>query len=86
LSTDRREKMAEALSAAWQEDWEQWLMLHHYGENYFPQIPDQHIIEFLNEEQRTVWKGVQKISVNSWGGDGRQRVNDAWWEGKEEKK
>ncbi len=83
LNAEQREKMVESLNAGWLDDWEQWIQLARYGGHYFPQIPDKHVLPLLNDEQKSVWSGVQKISVNSWGGDNGRARDVAWWEGKQ---
>jgi len=83
LNEEQREKIVKALSANWQDGWEQWLMLWQYSGQYYPQIPDQHVTPHLTDEQKTVWRGLQKVNFSSWGGQqGRQAGDDAWWEGK----
>jgi hypothetical protein len=82
FSAEQREKLVDTLSTSWQDEWEQWLMLHQYGGQYFPQIPEQHVLPHLNDEPKSVWRGVQKISVNAWSSVGRPRANDGWWEAK----
>jgi hypothetical protein len=82
LTEEQRDKLVQSLDHNWQDDWEQWLQLHNYGGQYFPQIPDQHVLAHLTEEQKSVWRGVQKINVSSWNHDGRARADDGWWEGK----
>ena len=55
-------------------------MLHRYGGQYFPMIPDQHVVSHLNEEQRRVWEGLQKISLNNWSGaEAQVHDDDGWW-------
>ncbi len=83
LNEEQREKIVQALTANWQDGWEQWLMLWQYSGQYYPQIPDQHVTPHLTDEQKTVWRGLQKVNFSSWGGNnGRQAADDAWWEGK----
>lgn len=85
LTREQRDKIMQALDTNWKEEWEQWLMLWQYSGSYFPMIPDEHLVPHLNEKQRSVWRGVQKINPGFWGGGGlRQQGNDDWWEGKEE--
>lgn len=84
MSREQRDKIMEALTANWQEGWEQWLMISMYGGRYFPMIPDEQLIPHLNDQQQKVWQGAQKINPG-WGGGGlRQQANDDWWEGKAE--
>ena len=81
LTTEQRDKITQALESKWQEAWEHWLAMAQYGNQYFPNVPDQHVTPHLTPQQLQVWRGLQKIEVNSWGG-GRQQNDDAWWEGK----
>jgi hypothetical protein len=81
LNKEQREKITANLDINWQPDWEQWLMVRQYGGEYFPTVPDQQVVPHLNSEQVSVWRGLQKVSFNSWGGQNR-RPQDAWWEGK----
>ena len=84
LTQDQREKICAALDSNWQPEWEHWLSMreHQFGEQYLPQVPDQQITPHLTAEQQTVWRGLQKISFNSWQNNGRRQLDDAWWTGK----
>jgi hypothetical protein len=82
LTQEQREKIVEAIDNNWQDGWEQWIKMWQYDGRYFPQIPDQHVTPHLNDEQKTVWRGLQKVNVNSWGGHNEQAVDNVWWEGK----
>jgi hypothetical protein len=83
LSQEQRGKISTALDSNWQPEWEHWLSMrqHQFGEQYLPQVPDQHIVPHLSAEQQVVWKGMQKIMFNAWQNDGRRR-DDVWWTGK----
>lgn len=84
LTQEQREKICAALDSNWQPEWEHWLSMreHQFGEQYLPQVPDQQITPHLTAEQQTVWRGLQKISFNSWQNNGRRQPDDAWWTGK----
>ena len=83
LTQEQREKIVQAIDANWQDGWEQWLMMWQYAGQYYPEIPDQHVTPHLTDEQKSVWRGLVKVGINSWGGsDGRQPADDEWWEGK----
>jgi hypothetical protein len=86
LSREQRDKVMQELQTNWKDDWESWIIIgQQYGGSYFPMIPDQHLVPHLNEKQKSVWQGVQKVNPGFWGGGGlRQQGNDDWWEGKEE--
>jgi hypothetical protein len=81
LTEKQREQITVSISANWEGKWEQWLMLHRYGAMYYPTIPDGLVISHLNEEQRTVWNGLQKVDFGGWGGfDVQVQVDDdGWW-------
>ncbi|MEX2112514.1 MAG: hypothetical protein WD845_04975 [Pirellulales bacterium] len=82
LSLEQRDKIADALSSRWRDDWEQWLMVNRYGEQYFPQVPNDVLVPHLDSSQRTVWSGVQKISVGFQGSVAQPEEDVAWWGGK----
>jgi hypothetical protein len=80
LTTKQREQISRAIAANWQGKWEQWVLLHRYGGMYFPVIPDEHVVAYLNEEQKSVWNGLQKVDFGGWGGfDGQMQEDDGWW-------
>jgi hypothetical protein len=82
LTKEQREKITTALDSNWQRDWEHWLTMHQYGDQYFPQIPDQHVVPHINREQKVVWDGLQKTTIYGWNNNGRRRVDDTWWDAK----
>lgn len=79
LSNEQREKLVANLEKNWQREWEQWLTIHRYSGQYVPQVPDQQVVPLLNDEQKLVWSGLQKISTNAWHSNGQQQNDDAWW-------
>lgn len=79
LTVEQRDKITESISSHWQDKWEQWLMMSAYNGQYFPEVPDQHVVTHLNAEQKSVWSGLQKIDFGFWGGDGQEQQNDGWW-------
>jgi hypothetical protein len=82
LSSDQRQKIVDTLSDKWQDDWEQWLMVNRYGEQYFPQIPDDVLVPLLDSAQRPVWRGLSKIGAGHYGSPFAQPPDDvAWWGG-----
>lgn len=86
LTAQQREAIIDSISSNWQDDWEQWLMMQRYGHQYFPQIPEQRVAPHLNDKQRAVWHGLQKVNFGGWGGwDGQEQLDDGWW-GKEPEK
>lgn len=79
LTVEQRDKITESISTHWQDKWEQWLMMSAYGGQYFPMVPDEHVVKHLNAEQKSVWSGLQKVDFGFWGGDGQAQENDGWW-------
>ncbi len=79
LTVEQRDKITESISTNWQDNWEQWLMLSMYGGQYFPTIPDPQVVTHLNDDQKSVWNGLQKVDFGFWGGDGQEQQNDGWW-------
>lgn len=78
LTEEQRTAIEKSLTSSWQEDWEQWLFIHIYGDQYFPTVPDQHVVPHLNKDQKAVWNTLQKINFGFWGGGG-QAIDVAWW-------
>jgi hypothetical protein len=79
LSKEQREKMVAGLDKDWQRDWEQWLITFQYNGQYYPQVPDKYIAPLLNDEQKLVWSGLNKVSINSWNHNARGQNDEAWW-------
>jgi hypothetical protein len=69
LSPDQRTKIAESLSSHWQDSWCQSLEMFMYDYQFLPPIPDQHVAPFLNDPQKKIWRGTQKVGA-FWGGFG----------------
>ena len=82
FNNQQRDKLVQALDKNWQENWAQWLMMWQYGGQYYPQIPDQHVTPLLTDEQKVVWRGLQRVDISSWGGEPNRQADDDWWEGK----
>lgn len=83
LTAEQRGKITESISAAWQENWEQWLFLTVYGDQYFPTVPDQLVVAHFNADQQAVWNGLQKVDFGFWHPGGVAEQNDGWWGGEE---
>ena len=79
LTADQRDKISQSITAGWQDKWEQWLMLSIYGDQYFPQVPDQHVATHLDADQKSVWGGLQKVDFGYYGGGGIAEADDGWW-------
>jgi hypothetical protein len=67
------------LDKNWQREWEQWGIVYQYNGQYVPQVPDQYVAPLLNDDQKLVWSGLQKVSFNSWHNNGQRQNDDAWW-------
>ena len=90
LTVDQRQEISTAISSNWQDSWEKWLMLRHYGNFHLPIVPDQYVVDHLNDEQKSVWRGVQKLDTdrnNFFGGRqiGPRENDEEWWDNKPEK-
>ena len=46
---------------------------------YFPVVPDQHVVSHLNAEQKSVWAGLQKVEFGFFSGGGNVGDDDGWW-------
>jgi len=79
LTKEQREQIVAALDSSWQRDWEQWLTMHQYAGQYFPQVPEQHVVPHLTDEQKVVWNGLQKTTINAWHNNRQRQADDAWW-------
>ena len=79
LTVDQRDKISQSITAGWQDKWEQWLMLSVYGDQYFPLVPDQHVVAHLDADQKSVWSGLQKVDFGYYGGGGIAEADDGWW-------
>jgi hypothetical protein len=65
LSLEQRDKIKDALSSHWNEPWAQGFQSFNLDDQYLPMLPDPLISTFLNDEQKKVWAGTQKITFNS---------------------
>lgn len=63
LAPQQREKISESIRSNWSDDWESWLMLWQYEDNYLPQVEDSLIVTHLTPQQRRIWQQAQKISL-----------------------
>lgn len=79
LTADQRDKITQSITAGWQDKWEQWLALSVYGDQYFPLVPDQHVVTHLDADQKSVWSGLQKVEFGYYGGGGIAAADDGWW-------
>jgi hypothetical protein len=65
LSPEQRDKLKESLSSHWNEPWAQGFQSFNLDDQYLPMVPDSLVSTFLNDEQKQVWAGTQKITFNS---------------------
>jgi len=82
LNKEQREAIGEALKKEWKEEWEHWLAMRRYGDQYFPQIPDSCVVPHLSADQRAVWATLQKTTIYGWMNENVPH-DEAWWSGRE---
>jgi hypothetical protein len=58
LSAVQRDKIHEVLDKNWNDSWYTYVV--RFGGNYFPEMPDAKILPILNDDQKTIWNGMQK--------------------------
>jgi hypothetical protein len=61
LSSQQREKVAESLSSHWDDGWCMYMEYILLGNQFYPHSLDQYVTPLLNDNQKKVWQGVQKI-------------------------
>src|SRR5262245_5192643 len=61
LSARQRDQLDESLTSHWDDAWGQSLELFTADHAFLPPIPDQHVAPFLNESQKKIWRGTQKV-------------------------
>lgn len=69
LSPDQRTRIAESLSAHWDDSWCQSLEMFMHDYQFLPPIPDQYVAHLLNEPQKRIWRSAQKVGAY-WGAFG----------------
>ncbi len=77
LADDQREKITEGLAKHWNDSWTASLEYFLYGSQVYPIGIDHYVSPILNNTQRKVWQGLQKLQAG--GGFGlawRGVVND----------
>jgi hypothetical protein len=60
LDSDQREKISSSLSSHWNDAWCQSLQMLMNIENFFPNVPDNLVVPFLTEHQRSSWQRIPK--------------------------
>jgi len=66
LSSQQREKVTESLSSHWDDGWCMYMEYILYGNQFYPTTLDQYVTPLLNDNQKKVWQGVQKVQ-GFWG-------------------
>jgi hypothetical protein len=66
LSDHQRARIRESLSSRWQDRWSMYLEYVLYGNRFFPNDIDPLVSSALDETQRKVWQGCQRVRVG-WG-------------------
>jgi hypothetical protein len=61
LTPAQRDELGKILEKSWKDSLNQYYVLL-YGDHYFPAVPDAEILPVLTEDQKTVWRGVQKAT------------------------
>ncbi len=67
LTGEQRTKLSESLTTNWKSAWVQQLEVFVYGDQFTPILPDEHVLPFLNEKQKTIWKSAPKNQNQFWG-------------------
>ncbi len=60
LSAKQREQITESLLAHWNDAWCSSLQNFIYNDQFFPNIPDAHVVKFLNDAQKKIWPTIPK--------------------------
>ena len=64
LTAEQRDKLMASLTANWQENWSHSTQMLLHGNQFLPNIPDQHVVPFLNEMQTAAWRNIAKRAVS----------------------
>ncbi len=69
LNAEQSEQIGESLEEKWSSNWAPDLeMIENYGQQYFPQVPNNIIVPHLDADQKKLWNGLQKVNFSSGGG------------------
>ena len=60
LSETQREQITESLLSHWNDAWCSSLQMFMYNDQFFPNIPDAHVVKFLNDAQKKIWPTIPK--------------------------
>jgi hypothetical protein len=77
LSDQQRVKLTEALRSTWDDSWCKNLEYVLYGNQFFPVGIDAYLIPLLDDTQKRVWQGTQKVGfMSNFGGVLGNFIND----------
>ena len=62
LSVEQREKLVLALTDNYSDAWERTISIWRNNPQFIPSIPDSQIVPLLSENQKTVWRRIQKMN------------------------
>jgi hypothetical protein len=65
LTAEQREQLIDSLTKNWKPSWAGALQHLSGSDSHMPRIEDKHVVKFLNAKQKTLWKGIQKVSFSS---------------------
>jgi hypothetical protein len=68
LSAEQREKMTLAFTKNYSDEWEQFFPLWLQNDEYMPSFLESQVTPLLDQNQKNVWQGIQKIG-GYWSGD-----------------
>jgi hypothetical protein len=66
LSSQQREKVTESLASHWDDGWCMYMEYILYGNQFYPNGLDPYVTPLLNDNQKKVWQGAQKVQ-GFWG-------------------
>lgn len=77
LSPEQVKEIRKSLESDWDESWAHGVRNFNLMEQYFPAVPDHLVTTHLNDLQKTIWAGTQKISPGIMiGGEGVGNPNN----------
>lgn len=81
LTAKQRDDIKASLVAGWKDGWEKWLLISvTFGDQYFPTLPENLVTPFLSEEQKAVWRSMNRQDFEFWqGGQAIDFNDDEWW-------
>jgi hypothetical protein len=59
LGPEQREKIAAAIAEHWDETWCQSIETLLYGDQFYPRLPDNLVVPYLDAKQKDVWNGTR---------------------------